>query len=93
MSRFSPPSKAPAPPDAEKPRTVCRYLGMQICDARDRIQVVIDGEPPRGVRWSLRNEGFSRRSNGIWEAPHTPMSIMAARAIGSEFFGNEQETP
>lgn len=84
-------SQALPPPDADKPRLVAQYQGLQIFDARDRIQVVITGEPPRGVRWTLKNEGFTRRDNATWEAPNTPMSVMAAQAIGSTFF--EQETP
>jgi len=88
----TPSSPAPMPPDADKPREVCRYRNMQILDCRERIQVVITGEPPRGVRWTLKNEGFNRRNNTTWEAPNTPITIMAAQAIGSTFF-EEQETP
>lgn len=73
----------------QTPRTVCQYRGMQIRDARETIQVVIDGEIPRGVRWSLRNEGFTRQSDTMWEAPATPMSIAAAQAIGGAFFEKE----
>lgn len=86
----TPPSPAPAAPDAEKPRTVCVYRGMQIQDCRDRIQVVTDGTWPAGARAGLRVEGFRKRSDTTWDAPSSPMSIAAARAIGNIFFGEEQ---
>lgn len=93
MSRFSPPSPAPSPPDAQKPRIVCKYSGMNILDCRERIQIVIEGAIPRGAGFCLRNEGFTRCSKSTWDAPATPMSIATAQAIGNAFFQQEQETP
>ena len=84
-------SPAPPPPDAEKPRVVCRYRGMNICDARERVQIVIEGAPPRGMAGSLQVEGFRRINSHTWEAPANPMNYATAQAIGTAFF--EKETP
>lgn len=92
MSQFSPSSPAPKPADADKPRVVCRYRGMQVLDARDRVLVVIEGDHPCGLGAGLRAEGFRRRSRNIWEAPANPQNYMAAQVIGRTYF-EEQETP
>jgi hypothetical protein len=81
----------PIPAEADKSRLVCQYSGLQIFDARERIQVVLADPQPVGIRACLRHEGFKLRGSGIWEAPATPMSITAAQAIGHEFFG--EQTP
>jgi hypothetical protein len=85
-------SPAPAAPDADKPRLVCRYRGLQILDARENILVVIVGEPPVGARGGLRHEGFRRDSNSTWSAPATPMAILAAQAIGTIFFSEQEKS-
>lgn len=79
--------------NSNKPRPVVSYKGMQIWDARERIQIVIAGKIPLGAGFCLRTEGFTRRSKTTWDAPHSPMSIAAAQAIGNAFFQQEQETP
>ena len=83
------PSPAPPPPEAEKPRLVCRYQGMQIFNARDRIVVVLSEDPPHGIRGGLKVEGFQRQADGSWAKPHSVMAIMEARAVGSAFCGDE----
>lgn len=74
----------------DKPRLVVEYAGMQIFDARERIRVVLAGEPPRGVRWSLKDAGFEPRGDGTWDSPSSPRQIMLAQSIGNEFYGEKQ---
>lgn len=80
------------PPDADKPRVVVDYGGMQILDARENIRVVLKGKPPRGVRWCLKDAGFrpSERET-VWNRPASPDAIFQAQNIGNTFFA--QETP
>jgi hypothetical protein len=75
----------------DAPRLVARYRGMNILDARDRIQVEITGKIPVEVHGWFRVQGFSRCGNRIWDAPHNTQSIAAAQAIGTTFFS--EETP
>lgn len=84
MSPCPPPA---IPPEADKPRIVCRYRGMQVLDAREHVLVVIEGEQPCGVGAGLRAEGFRRRSSNSWEAPANPQNYMAAQVIGRTYFG------
>lgn len=72
---------------ADQPRLVSLYKGMAIFDARKTIRVRLIGEPPRGLKGSLRMSGFRTYEPGIWEAPHTPANIFTAENIGAEFFG------
>lgn len=76
----------PLPAEADKPRCVVDYGGMQIWDRREQIRVVLVQPAPLGITGCLRREGFTRRGEGIWDAPHNPMSITTAQAIGSAFF-------
>jgi hypothetical protein len=73
-----------------RPRLVVNYGGLQIYDARDRIQIVIDGAPPRGLAGSLHVEGFRRLNASTWDAPANPMNIATAQAIGAAFFTTDQ---
>lgn len=79
-------SPAPPPPDADKPRVVVEYSGMQILNCREHVQVLLGSNPPRGIRGSLRIEGFKENDRGIWEAALTPRNIMSAQAIGNTYF-------
>jgi hypothetical protein len=83
------------PPEADKPRVVCRYKGAQIRDAREHVQIVFSVEPPRGVKGCLRIEGFQPTGpDGAWQRRHTPIAVIKAQAICNTFFQpEEQETP
>lgn len=65
---------------------VCDYSGMQVFDAREKIRVVLGSNPPRGIRGSLRLEGFMESADGVWDAPSNPKNIMSAQVIGNIFF-------
>lgn len=74
----------------DKPRLVREYQGMQIFDARERILVVLGSNPPRGVRYCLRDAGFEQRGEGVYDSPSSPRQIMLAQSIGNEFYGEKQ---
>lgn len=86
------PTRAQQDADSDKPRMVIDYQGMQVFDCRHRIKVVLGPNPPRGVKGCLRVEGFKLEKDGTWTRPNNPMSILAAQAIGKEFFPSQQET-
>lgn len=76
---------------SEKPRIVCRYLGAQIRDAREHVQVVLTIEPPRGVKNSLRHAGFRPTGvDGEWRRAHSPIAVIKAQAICNTFFKTEE---
>lgn len=89
MTRSSPPA-IPLPPEADKPRMVIDYGGLQIWDARHDIRVVLKGEPPRGVKGCLRVEGFRQVRDGVWTRPNTPDAIFTAQHIGATFFTTDK---
>jgi len=76
------------PPDADKPRLVHDYGGMQLLDAREHLRVKLLGEPPKGVRWSLKDAGFKPMpgdANTYYRLTN-PQAIFAAQMIGATFF-------
>lgn len=80
-------------PESDKPRIVARYRGLQLVDARDFIRVVFDADPPRGMRWCLKNAGFKPAADGAWERRMCPDAIFQAQAIAKIFSTTDQETP
>lgn len=72
---------------SDKPRLVVEYIGMQIFDARDNIRVVLKGQPPRGMRWCLKDAGFKpSQGSTIWTRANCPDAIFQAQNIGTTFF-------
>jgi hypothetical protein len=63
---------------------------MNICDGRDRIEIVVEGFLPAAARLKLLDGGFKPKPGGIWEAPANPQNYMAAQAIGATFFSEEK---
>lgn len=79
--------------EADKPRLVVDYGGLQIWDARENIRVVLKGKPPRGIRWCLKDAGFrpSERET-VWNRPACPDAIMQAQSIGTIFFSEQEKS-
>ena len=91
MSRVPPmASPAPPPPEADKARMVIDYQGrnsgMQILDAREHIRVALTGEPPKGLRWALKDAGFKVMpgNDRMFIRTKNPDAIFNAHVIGRE---------
>lgn len=69
----------------DKPRVVAIYRGLQIVDAREHIRVVFETDPPRGLRWCLKDAGFKPAADGAWERRMCPDAIFQAQAIAKLF--------
>lgn len=78
--------------EADKPKVVIEYRGLQIRDARDHIQLHFTSmPPPRGVKWCMKDAGFKSSNGGrTWIKPNTPDAIFTAQSIGNTFFTQEK---
>lgn len=81
-----------ANPEADKPRLISAYSGMNILDARDHIRIVLTREPPKGVRYELKRAGFNPMpgDSATFFRTTNPQAIFDAQMIGATFF---KETP
>lgn len=73
-------------PEADKPRVVCDYSGVQIIDARHHVRVVFKGDPPKGARYCLKDAGFQATPDGAWQRPMSPDAVFQAQNIVALFF-------
>ena len=76
-------------------RLVVDYGGMQLHQASRDLQVKLLGEPPKGVRWALKDAGFKPvpEAAGTYARATTPDAIFQAQMIGATFFPSTKETP
>lgn len=79
--------------DAPDSRLVARYIGCQIFDVREHIEIVFTRQPVRGVGSALKYaHGFERLSSNVYRARSNPNNIFAAHAVLAEF-GYSEERP
>lgn len=72
---------------ADQPRTVAKYRGVQLQDARERLLVVFTDPPKRGVRYCLHDLGFRALPNGDFDKPMSARAIFEAQGLFTEFYG------